>query len=99
MHQRSKHGRILTYIITRKKNLKLVVVKLKMRIKRKVRATGAKVPKCTDVCKLQNSKVREAFGNTFGDIDVGVYWEQFKRKYTQWVLMFLILRRITQGLV
>ena len=29
---------------------KLVVVKLKMRIKRKVRATGAKVPKCTDVC-------------------------------------------------
>ena len=51
-----------------------------MCIKRKVRATGVKVPKRVDVSKLQNSEVREALRNTFDNIDVGGSWEQFKTR-------------------
>ena len=57
---------------------KLVRGKLKMCIKRKVRATGVKVPKRIDISKLQNPEVREALTNTFDNIDVGGSWEQFK---------------------
>ena len=65
-------------------NHKFVRGKLKMCIKRKVRTTGVKVPKCVDVSKLQNSEVREALRNTFDNIDVGGSWEQFKTQvYTE----------------
>ena len=71
IHPRSKHGHILDYIITRKRDLqdvstvrvlrgaecgtdhKLVRGKIKMRIRKKIRATGVKVPKRIDVSKLQ----------------------------------------------
>ena len=60
----------------------LVRGKLKMFIKRKVRATGVKVSKRIDVSKLHKSEVREALRNTFDNIDVGGSWEQFKTQYT-----------------
>ena len=45
--------------------------KLKICIKRKVGATGVKVPKRIDVSKLQRSEIREALRNMFDSVDVG----------------------------
>ena len=76
---------------------KLVHGKLKMCIKRKVKATGVKVPKRTDVSKLQNSGVREALRNTFDNIDVGGSWEQFKTQvYTVAVDVLGIKKQTTE---
>ena len=76
---------------------KLVCGKLKMYIKRKVRATGVKLPKRTDVSKFKNSEVRQAVRNTFDNIDVGGPWEQFKTHlYTVAVDVLGIERRKTK---
>ena len=96
IHPRSKHGHILDYIITRKRDLqdvctvrvmrgaecgtdhKLVRAKIKMRIRKKIRTTGVKVPKRIDVSKLQNKEVRETLSNTFDNIIFDGTWEHFK---------------------
>ena len=52
--------------------------KLKMCIKKKVRATGVKMPKRIGVSKLHNSEVREALRISFDNIDAGGSYEKFK---------------------
>ena len=49
-----------------------------MRIRKKIRATGVKIPKRIDVSKLQNEEVRETLRNTFDNIVFDGTWEQFK---------------------
>ena len=59
---------------------KLVRGKLKLRIKRKMRATGTKVPKRIDVSKLQSLEMQESLSNTFENVEFDGTWDQFKTK-------------------
>ena len=95
-HPRSKHGHILDYVITRKRDLQdlctvrvlrgaecgsdhnLVRAKFKMRIRKKVRLNGVKVPKRLDVTKLKCEAVRESLQEKLNETHFDGTWEQFK---------------------
>jgi hypothetical protein len=57
---------------------RLVRGKLKLRIMRKSRSQGVKVPKRIDVSKLQDSKVRENLQKAMGEVQFDGTWDKFK---------------------
>ena len=57
---------------------RIVRVKLKLRIMRKSRPQGVRVPKRIDVSKLQDSKVRENLRKAIEDVQFDGTWDQFK---------------------
>lgn len=95
-HPRSKHGHILDYVITRKRDLQdlctvrvlrgaecgsdhnLVRAKFKLRIRKKVRMSGVKVPKRLDVSKLKCEAVRKSLQEKLNETHFDGTWEQFK---------------------
>ena len=95
-HPRSKHGHILDYIITRRRDIQdmctvrvmrgaecgtdhqLVRGKFKLRIMRKKRSEGIKVPKRINVSKLRIPEVRETLQNAFENIECDGSWSKFK---------------------
>ena len=95
-HPRSKHGHLIDYIITRKRDFsdvcsvrvmrsaecgtdhKLVRGKFKLRIRKRIRMGGVKVPKRIDVSKLKQTDICTTVTERLNELDYDGSWENFR---------------------